>query len=347
MTSPDFGAMVWRMFGPPAPPPFDPDLLRMGRDLRGQGIEPMRHGREWHQVRRGVWISAASWESLSPVQRHAALVHAAALTLTTEVPLAFAGPSAAAVLGLPRITAWPTDVHVLADPRGRSHPNRRSRGTAKGVRRRAGECVRPVSINGILITPPAKTLADLARLDSLDNALAAADQALRRGLCTHADLHDEIAAIPPRSRGRRAAHLLSLLVDSGSMSAGESLSRLQMFRLNLPRPELQVEFADEEGLIGFTDFTWRGIAGATVVGEFDGRIKYRLDPAAPQDQVERVLWEEKLREDRLRKQARVARWTWAHAWDRVKLARELARHGIRPLPRNTWFDLAAPTVKLG
>ena len=63
---------------------------------------------------------------------------------------------------------------------------------------------------------------------------------------------------------------MAALADPLSMSPGESLSRVQMFLLNLPRPELQQEIRDAEGLVGVVDFGWDG-----VVGEFDGKVKYR------------------------------------------------------------------------
>jgi hypothetical protein len=47
------------------------------------------------------------------------------------------------------------------------------------------------------------------------------------------------------------------------MSPGESLSRVQMFRLNLPRPELQHEVRDDEGLAGVVDFWWKGSSGSS------------------------------------------------------------------------------------
>src|SRR5674476_401682 len=57
-------------------------------------------------------------------------------------------------------------------------------------------------------------------------------------------------------------------------------------------PEIRGRPADH----GRVDFWW---PGARVVGEFDGRVKYgRANPSGrpPED----VLWDEKLREDRLR-----------------------------------------------
>jgi hypothetical protein len=179
-------------------------------------------------------------------------------------------------------------------------------------------------------------VVDLARTATLPTAVAAADHALRHRLCTRDELRAEVDAVPRRVRGRTLARVVEALADPMSMSAGESLSRVQMFLLNLPKPELQQEVRDGDGLVGFVDFGWDG-----VVGEFDGKGKYRVpEDGSPGDAAE-VVWLEKQREDRLRRQVRVARWTWAVALDRRKLGARLAQYGIRPLPTNTWVDLGA------
>jgi hypothetical protein len=312
------------MLGPSAPDPFDAGVLRRGRDLRSVGVEPARGG--WHQVRNGIWVSEHEWRGLTPEHRHAALVHATGLCLAREAPV-FAVTSAAAVWGLPRIEQWPDAVRVLVPTAARG------RGSSL-VRPHVGREAEAVQVGEIRLTSPARTVVDLARTATLHTAVAAADHALRHRLCTRDELRAEVDAVPPRVRGRTLARVVEALADPMSMSAGESLSRVQMFLLNLPKPELQREVRDGDGLVGFVDFGWEG-----VVGEFDGRVKYRVpDDGSPDDAAE-VVWLEKQREDRLRRQVRVARWTWAVALDRRTLGARLAQYGIRPLPTNTWVDV--------
>ena len=314
------------MLGPAAPTPFDAGILRRGRDLRAAGIEPTRAG--WHQVRNGVWVSEHEWHGLTPEHEHAALVHATGLCLDRENPV-FAVTSAAAVWGLPRIEKWPDAVRVLVAT------EERGRGSSL-VRPHVGREADTVRRGDIRVTSAARTIVDLARTGTLHTAVAAADHALRHELCSFDELMAEVDAVPPRVRGRNTARLVGALADPLSMSAGESLSRVQMFLLNLPKPELQKEIRDAAGLVGFVDFGWEG-----VVGEFDGKVKYRVaEGASPADAGE-VVWREKQREDRLRRQGRVARWTWAIALDRARLGARLAEYGIRPLPANTWVDLGA------
>ncbi|GAA1787591.1 hypothetical protein GCM10009811_10900 [Nostocoides veronense] len=293
-------------------------------------------------MRRGVWMPKPLWEGLTPEHLHAALAYAASMTSTSEVPLVFAGPTAAAIMGLPRIAPWPRDVVVLADPR---REPKRVRGCAPGLRRRVGVIDAAIVVGGLHITPPARTVIDLARTGSLADAVAAADQALRRGLCSRDDLFDEIAVIPPHANGKVKTKFTAGFANALAMNGGESLSRLNMYRLNVAEPELQVAFQDTDGLIGYVDFYWKGRGGRGVIGEFDGKIKYGIDEELGREDRKNALWREKLREDRLRKTDDVARWTWAVASDPDRLGRELADHGIRPLRRNTWSLPPSPSTQ--
>lgn len=317
------------MLGPPAPIPFDAGVLRLGRDLRASGVEPTRGG--WHQVRNGVWVTEHEWRGLTPEHRHAALVHATAHCLWRDEPV-FALTSAAAVWGLPRIEPWPDAVRLLVDEpsRGRGSPL---------VRPHVGRDAETISVGGLRVTTPARTIVDLARTGTLQTAVAAADHALRHGLCSRAELLSEVDAVPPRVRGRNNAKLVAVLADPLSMSAGESLSRVQMFLLNLPRPQLQKEIRDDAGLIGYVDFGWEG-----VVGEFDGKVKYRVPEGVDAKEATEALWREKQREDRLRRQVGVVRWVWSVALDRHRLGAVLAAKGIRPVAANVWIDLKARSV---
>jgi hypothetical protein len=61
------------------------------------------------------------------------------------------------------------------------------------------------------------------------------------------------------------------------------------------------------------------------------------------EQLSQILWKEKQREDRLRRRGQeVARWVWADAVNARRLARCLERHGLRPEPRNSWFEDVSP-----
>jgi len=66
-----------------------------------------------------------------------------------------------------------------------------------------------------------------------------------------------------------------------------------------------------------------------LAGEFDGRLKYRLDNPSGRD-IEDVLWQEKQREDRLRRQGvHFARWTWDDVTHRPDDLLGRIRSGLR------------------
>lgn len=311
------------MLGPPRHPPFDPSRLSRTGDLRRVGTEPNRGG--WRQVRTGVWLPEGAFDSLAPVDRHAALVHATMRTHPSGESVTFAGESAAAAWGLPRISAWPGTVRHLVTRRGVSG--------SSVLRPLLGAEADAVRVNGLLVTPPARTVVDLARYGTLEDAVTAADYCLRHGMCTRDDLAAELDLVPRRARGRACAATVVALADGLSMSPGESLSRVLMFRLLIPKPRLQVSFSDADGHIGDVDFGWEG-----AVGEFDGRVKYRIPVGASHEEAGRVLWAEKQREDRLRRRTQVARWVWTDLRHPPRLLAILADKGVLPERRSTWFD---------
>ena len=312
------------MLGDPPPVPFDPLLLRSTRSLQAMGVHPARDG--WHHVRHGAWVTGPTWRTLTPEQRHAALVHATDLACRTPGRHVYVLDAAAALWGLPRTTSWPEHVTVLAT-------GPRTRGSRR-IRVHVGAPADPVTFRGLRVTPPARTVVDLARTTPLESALCAADHALRHGLCTPAELEEAVAAVAPRVRGRPAARLVVALADARAMSPGESFSRARMFQLDLPRPELQVPLEDDDGVFGQGDFGWPG-----VVGEFDGRRKYTVGAGTDAEAAERALWAEKLREDRIRRRSRLARWVWRDLREEWRLVRILGEQGIRPVARPFWVDL--------
>ena len=317
------------MLGDPPPIPFDPGLLRRSTDLRLLGIDPGRSG--WHHVRHGWWVDQTVWAGCTPEQRHAAVVHATDLSCREPGRHVYVLESAAAVWGLPRVEDWPQHVTMLV--RGP-----RTRGS-RMLRPHVGAPAEPVRRGGLLLTDVARTVIDLARTGSLATAFCAADHALRHRLCTASALREAADAVPARVRGRPTASLVAELADGRSMSAGESLSRARMLELGVPRPQLQVPVEDADGPIGLVDFGWPGVAG-----EFDGRRKYAVPAGATPREAEQVLWAEKLREDRIRRQLRLARWTWRDAMAPARLGPILAEQGVRPVPRPGWVDLAPRRV---
>ena len=289
------------------------------------------------RVRPGVYLPPAVWEGLSPTQRHLARMHAAALTLRGTV---FSHQSAAVAHGLPLLTRRLERVHLLQR-------------TGKGSGARAGAVVHAFSGDadvvlrgGLRITGGARTVMDLARTLPHAEALAAADAALRapsrtgqdrrRGpVATQAELLARAEQLIG-SRNGHAAYLVAAEADPRAGSPGESFSRSLVLRLGAPRPELQVAFHDDDGLIGYGDLYWREW---DVLGEFDGRLKYGADNPSGLP-PETVVYREKLREDRLRRVCRrVIRFSWADLEDPPRFAALLSGAGIPLDPRAAWPEL--------
>ena len=140
--------------------------------------------------------------------------------------------------------------------------------------------------------------------------VAVVDAAMARG-ATRASLEHTL----DRARGSAGigrARTVVAFADPRSESVGESRSRALMLEHGVPLPELQHEIRDDDDhLIARVDFWWKE---KRLVGEFDGKVKYTRD-LAPDGDVPRVVWEEKKREDMIRRRrCSVERWTWAELY---------------------------------
>ncbi|WP_344738173.1 hypothetical protein [Microbacterium awajiense] len=143
----------------------------------------------------------------------------------------------------------------------------------------------------------------------LPEAVAVADQALwhrREGgpLVTCAELRDAAHSRVGRGAARavRAAEFATPLADS----VRESQSRVLVWTMGFPTPELQAHFVLSDGRDAFTDFFWREFRH---IGEFDGAGKYRDPRLLRGRSAQQVLLDEKDREDDLRRQvAAFSRW---------------------------------------
>jgi len=133
---------------------------------------------------------------------------------------------------------------------------------------------------------------------------------------------------------RRKLEAILAFADGNGFLPGESLSRVAMYDQGFPQPELQTEFRDRSGLIGYTDFHWRSWK---LVGEFDGDQKYVKPEYLKGRTVSQVVMAEKTREDRLRRLGlSVVRWTWADVVHPERLASLLRGAGLPVSQRPRW-----------
>jgi hypothetical protein len=280
-------------------------------------------------VSRGVYRHAAarpSDPSLRDDDDYRASIRAA--QLRAPHPLVISGISAAAIWRLPVVGAWPDRVAISA-PREAG-----GRSNAHLTRSYIGFPPPTQELDGLVVTTLARTVADVARSEPMERSIPMLDAALRgyagsgaparRPVSTTA-VHRELTRlgrVPGAVRARGAIEFAS----GSAGSAGESCSRVGMWRLGMPPPVLQHAFRDSRGLIGYTDFFWPQLG---IVGEFDGRGKYLREEFAQGRSVAEVVMDEKAREDRLRALGlRVVRWGWAEARDLRALERRLRAAGV-------------------
>jgi hypothetical protein len=258
------------------------------------------------RVRPGAYVRADEWAAAPGRERHLLKVRAAARSITDRA--VYSHESAAAVHGIPILGEWPDVVRA-------SHEGRDGMAARIGVQwsRARWEAGDVVIIAGLRVTSPRRTAVDLARTGALAQGVAAldfvlaggADRELLEGWCATSRAHGI-------GRVRR-----SLSIARGmSESPLESLSLARFAELGVEAP-LQQHEIDDAGRRFRVDFYW---PRHDVVGEADGRSKY-VDPTD--------LWNEKLREDAIRRRVRgFIRWTWADAWDPVRFRSRLASAGI-------------------
>lgn len=307
------------------------DRFVLSRDLqhpdRAAEFRRARRAGELERVAPGAYLPSELLLRLTPAQRHLATMRAAAIT--ARRPLLFSGPSAAVGWQLPMLGAPPDRAHVVASG------GVRQRSTVALVRQTSSRQTTPVEIDGLLVTPLARTVIDLAARLPFDAAVVAADAALRRtdfplnGLprtrLTSAALRSELQLLPHRHGAVRAALVVNF-ADAGAQLPGESLSRVSLMRAGIPAPVLQQSLRGASGKEYFGDFWW---PGPRLIGEFDGAVKYS-DPAYLAGRTpQQALIEEKEREDDLRLAGyRMCRWGWAVARDPRALRARLLRAGL-------------------
>ncbi len=264
------------------------DLTRLG--LVARDVERAIARGQVMRLRRGAFVRPELWAASSPAMQHLLRLRAVAAVARTR-PV-FARASAAALWGAP-LDHFPDAVVVLDRWRGggRSEPGvvRTARGAST-----AGVEIR----HGFDCTSLARTVLDCCRRLHFIEAVPLLDWSLweRNAL---AITKEELVAEASRMKVAPARWRAVEFSTSHSGSVGESEARAVIHQLGYPRPRLQVKFTDAGGDM-FPDFYFEE---DDAVVEFDGKTKYSRNEYTRGDPAE-VLWQEKKREDRLRRQVR-------------------------------------------
>lgn len=277
------------------------------------------------RIATGAYIESAVLAQLSERHRYLARIRAVAET-RRFVPV-LSHWSAAAIHGLPLIGPYPAGVHVTIGkiPGGRSR-----NGVIKHALALGDDDV--VERDGLLVTTIERTVVDMAISLPFRDAVVMADKAL---------LEDRFGRVMPLTdkstllacwearrpfRGFARARRVLEFAETRSESPLESVSRVNMYSIGCPRPELQVMQIDDDGDIGESDFAWPAF---NAVAEADGEAKY-LDAALRKGRtIEQVMIDEKYREDRIRGIPReFVRWRWAVGINPAALRQKLVRLGL-------------------
>jgi hypothetical protein len=197
-----------------------------------------------------------------------------------------------------------------------------------------------VMIEGIRCTSLERTAFDVARASSRETTVACMDAAMRRATVNDrvVDRHAveqwrmrmrERVGQATGQRGVRQARRGVEFADGRAELPGESVSRVQLVRLGFRDLDLQVPVSSPAGRDYELDIALREVRS---FWEFDGKGKY-LDLAMRSGKsLDRVLLDEKRREDWIRgtTQWRFCRGEEAHIITPAATAARLAAFGISP-----------------
>ncbi|MGO4858027.1 type IV toxin-antitoxin system AbiEi family antitoxin domain-containing protein [Arthrobacter sp. 2MCAF14] len=289
------------------------DLSRIG--LTTRALSAQARSGKLVRIRHGVYVEAVRWNELQPWERYRLRVEAAAETFTSLTT--FSHHSAAAISGMPVILRK-QPIHALTAFSGGGR-------SSAGVRRHyvPEQAHNSEQLEGFLVTGRIRTVLDIAATVPFAEAVVPMDYVLKSDAVRGIDGGYSQAAV------RRIRAVVDF-ADPQSCSPGESYSRGLIHVAGFASPVLQYEVRNGSARIAITDFYWEE---TRVAGEFDGREKYLkpeyLRGRTPSD----VVYEEKVREDRIRATGRnVARWVWDELNSPGRLERILLDAGV-PLRR--------------
>jgi len=296
---------------------IDLALARELRSTRGstKPLERAAARRELTRIRPGAYVDATEWRMADDAERHRTAVYAARAAARSEPT--FSHESAAALHRIPTVGEWPLRP-VVTLPRGR--------GCSTRVVERVHRDLDPEDIvefdDGIRATSAARTAIDLAARRSPLSAVIAMSHVRNAGV-GDAEL-DAAFDRAGRMAGIRSARIVRSESSALSESPLETLVMVRCRDLGFAEPEQQRVVRGADGVPYRVDFAWRD---GRILGEADGRLKYRSVEGAPTPQ--QVLWAEKRREDALRIRCdRFVRIAWEDAWHGAGLEALLVEAGV-------------------
>lgn len=277
------------------------------RGLNSRAIKALVLHGKLVRLRHGCYIRAELWEKQTAPVRSRQLIraHAYGMLTTSAGGYVYSHTSAARLHGL---YLWDVDdlIHLLLP----GSPSSERLGKDVRGHTRPWTELEVVTLGSLRVTSIERTVVDCAMMLNYRQALVMMDHALRLG----ADkvLMESMAEGLQGRRGIRTLRLALARADPRSESAGETLTRELLIRLNLPLPEPQVAVGTRAGRYRL-DFAWKE---KKVALEFDGKTKYFDYRPTPE-----VLLQERQRENALTENG----WTFL----RVKWADLFREHEFK------------------
>jgi hypothetical protein len=311
-------------------------LLRSA-DMAALGVSARRLKRELIAgslvcVRPGIFAIGGEWTAARAEDR--VVARAQALASTSSTAPVFSHETAAALHGLPLYRPDRHRVHTIA-PMARP-------GATQGVIRHRGELTEGdvIDIDGVRVTSLARTVADVARTSTFEQAVTVTDAALRtlfvpgpgryESALAEEFRQEALAIVRSAAHGQSRARRALMFADGRAQLPGESISRIRLHELGFRHVELQVPVKGPKGRTFYVDF---GFACEGAFGEFDGSIKYVDGKMLDGRTSSQTLDQEKQREDWIRgtTNRRYGRWGWPHVTTARALGERLEAFSIRPL----------------
>lgn len=306
----------------------------LDRDVPVKDLRSASSG-SWQRVQRGVYVQRGAADDLWP-QADLRLRTVAAFSRMRGGDAVVSHVSAAVLhgLSLSGIAGRPVEMTVVGDRRMSSRP---------GLKRHL-DALTPdeiVCVEGIRCTSLERTVFDVARVGSLETGVSCADAAAR-GIAVSGRIFDADAqeawrerlraraAAASGQRGVARARWVIEFFDGRAELPGESLSRLQFFRLGFRDIDVQVPVDGPSGEKYAVDI---GLGDVRTFWEFDGEGKYLEEAKRNGCTLEEVLLREKRREDWIRgvTQWRLCRGGFRDVATPEALAARLAAFGV-PVP---------------
>jgi hypothetical protein len=263
----------------------------------------------WLRLHQGVYVDSVRLVAMDERAQH--LVRVQGRLLCLRPGWHAARRSAAVTHRLPLLGPLPNAPQLVA-AKVRDSDRSSSRHERLAPLPERDTCV----VDGLRATSVARTVVDIARLETFEGGLVVADAALRAGL--DRELLEEVAHRCAGWPGGPQALRVVEFADGLSESPLESISRARVVTCGLPVPELQVEVWVGDRLLGRVDKLWRD---CNLVGEDDGRSKYgNADD----------FYDEKIRQEALEAVGlQVVRWNWNLAFSLQGELEMRIRRGMR------------------